>query len=74
MFQTLVVLLVLLRRRYGSGVLVSLPAYLVSRLLLVLNTSERMIFQVLRSDHIPDALASLHLLRIPSACSLRQLC
>lgn len=64
-FQTLVVVLVLSRLDYGNGVLVGLPAYLVRRLQSVLNASARMIFQLRRFDHITDALASLHWLRVP---------
>ena len=64
-FQTLVVALVLSRLDYGNGVLVGLPAYLVRRLQSVLNASARTIFQIRRSEHITDALASLHWLRVP---------
>jgi hypothetical protein len=64
-FQTPMVALVLSQLDYGNGVLVGLPAYLVRRLQSVLNESARMIFQLRRSDHITDALASLHWLRVP---------
>jgi len=64
-FQTLVVVLLLSRLDYGNGVLIGLPTYLVRRLQLVLNASARMIFQLCRSDHITDALASLHWLLVP---------
>jgi hypothetical protein len=64
-FQTLVVVLVLSRLDYGNGVLVGLPAYLVRRLQSVINASARMIFHLRRSDHITDALVSLHWLRVP---------
>jgi len=57
-FQTLVVALVLSRLDYGNAVLIGLPTYLV--LQSVLNASARMIFQLRRSDHITDALPSLH--------------
>jgi len=50
---------------YGNAVLIGLPTYLVRRLQSVLNASARMIFQLPRSDHITDALASLHWLRVP---------
>jgi len=64
-FQTLVVVLVLSRLDYGNGVLVGLPAYLVRRLQSVLNASARLIHQLRRSDHITEALVSLHWLRVP---------
>ena len=64
-FQTLVVALVLSRLDYGNGVLIGLPAYLVRRLQSVLHASARSIFQLRRSDHITDALASLHWLLVP---------
>jgi hypothetical protein len=64
-FQTLVVALVISRLDYGNGLLVSLPACLVRRLQSVLNASARIIFQLRRSDHITDALASLHWLCVP---------
>ena len=64
-FQTLVVVLVLSRLDYGNGVLVGLPAYLVRRLQSVLNASARLIHHLRRSDHITDALVSLHWLRVP---------
>jgi Reverse transcriptase (RNA-dependent DNA polymerase) len=63
--QTLVVALVLSRLDYGNGVLVDLPAYLVRRLQSVQNAAGRLIYNLRRSDHITDALASLHWLRIP---------
>jgi len=58
-------MLVLSRLDYGNDVLIGLPTYLVRRLQSVLNASARMIFQLRRSDHITDALASLHFLRVP---------
>jgi hypothetical protein len=64
-FQTLVVALVQSRLDYGNGLLVGLPAYLVRRLQSVLNASARVIFQLRRSDHITDALVSLHWLCVP---------
>jgi len=54
------------RLDYGNGVLICLPTYLlVRRLQSVLNASARMIFQLRRSDHITDTLASIHWLRVP---------
>jgi len=58
----------------GNGVLVGLPAYLVRQHQSVLNASARMIFQLRRSDHITDALASLHWLCVRSHSNLRSLC
>jgi len=46
-------------------VLVGLPAYLMRRLQSVQNASARLIYQLRRSDHISDALISLHWLRVP---------
>jgi hypothetical protein len=63
--QTLVVTPVLSRLDYGNGVLIGLPAYLLRRLQSVLNASARLIFHLRRSDHITDALVSLHWLRAP---------
>ena len=56
---------VLSRLDYGNGVLIGLPAYLVRRLQSVLNASARLIHHLRRSDHITDALVSLHWLRVP---------
>jgi len=64
-FQTLVVALVLSRLEYGNGILIGLTIYLVRRLQSVLDASARMIFRLRRSDHITDAFASLHWLRVP---------
>jgi hypothetical protein len=63
--KSLVVALVLSRLDYGNGVLVDLPACLVRRLQSVQNAAARLIYNLRRSDHITDALASLHWLRIP---------
>ena len=53
------------RLDYGNGVLVGLPAYLVRRLQSVLNASARLTHHLRRSDHIVDALVSLHWLLVP---------
>ena len=59
--QTLVVSLVLSRLDYGNATLVGLPIYLQRRLeSVLLNASARLIYDLCRSDHITDALASLH--------------
>lgn len=62
--QTLVVSLVLSRLDYGNATLVGLPIHLQRRMQSVLNASARLILDLRRSDHITDALASLHWLRV----------
>ena len=47
------------------GVLVGISAHLVHRLKSVLNAAAWLIFNLKRSDHIADALVSLHWLRVP---------
>jgi len=64
-FQKLVVALVHSRLDYGNGVLVGIPTHLMRRLQSVLNAAARLIFNLKRSDHITDALVSLHWLRVP---------
>ena len=64
-FQTLTVALVNQRLDYGNSTLVGIPAYLMRRLQLALNAAARLIFHLRRSDHITDALVSLHWLRVP---------
>ena len=49
---------------YGNGTLVGLPAYLVHRVQSVQNAAARLAFRLRRSDHITDALVSLHWLRV----------
>jgi len=53
------------RLYYGNGVLVGIPAHLMRRLQSVLNAAARLTFNLKRSDHITDALVSLHWLRVP---------
>ena len=65
MFQTLVVSLAVTRLDYGNGVLVGLPVYLGRRLQSVLNAAARLTYHLRQSDHISDALACLHWLRVP---------
>jgi len=60
-----VVSLVLNKLDYGNAVLVGLPAYLMLRLQSVQNASARLINWLRRSDHISDALVSLHWLFVP---------
>ena len=64
-FQTLTVALVNQRLDYGNSTLVGIPAYLMRRLQSALNAAARLIFHLRRSDHITDALVSLHWLRVP---------
>ena len=62
-FQTLIVLLVLSMMDYGKAILASLPAYMFRHLQSVMNAAARLIYGLHHSDHISDALISLHWLR-----------
>ena len=53
------------RLDYGNSTLVGIPAYLTRRMQSALNAAARLIFNLRRSDHITDALMSLHWLRVP---------
>jgi len=53
------------RLDYGNAVLVGIPTYLVHRLQSVLNAAARLIYHLRPYDHISDALATLHWLRVP---------
>ena len=64
-FQKLVVALVHSWLDYGNGVLVGIPAYIMHWLQSVLNAVAQLIFNLKRSDHITDALVSLHWLLVP---------
>ena len=64
-FQALVVALVVTRLDYDNAVLTGRPVYLSRRLQSVLNAAVRLIFGLRRSDHVSDALISLHWLRMP---------
>jgi len=64
-FQTLTVALVNQRLDYGNSTLIGIPAYLMRILQSALNAAARLIFHLRRSDHITDALVSLHWLRVP---------
>jgi len=44
---------------------VGLPAYLQGHLQFVLNAAPRLVFRLRRYDHVTDALATLHWLRLP---------
>ena len=63
--QMLVVRLVLSRLDFGNSALVGISAYLLRRLQSVLHASARLIYRMNRSEHITDALISLHWLRVP---------
>ena len=64
-FQKLVVALVHSRLDYGNGLLVGITAHLMRRIQSVLNAAARLIVNLKHSDHITDALVSLHWLRVP---------
>ena len=51
------------RLDYGNAVLAGLPAYLFRRLQSVINAAARLICGLRHTDHISDALISLHWLR-----------
>jgi len=53
------------RHDYGNFVLVGLPVYLQRRLQSLLNAAARLVFRLRRYDHVTDALATLHWLRLP---------
>jgi len=59
-FQTLVVALVLTRLDCGNATLSGIPAFLLSRLQSVLNTSVQSIAGLHWLAHITDTLASFH--------------
>ena len=59
-FQTLIASLVLSRLDCGNAVLAGLPGYLFRRLQSVMNAAARLIYGLRHSDHISDALISLH--------------
>jgi len=64
-FQLLVVALVLSRLDYCNSLLIYLLASLIQRLQSVQNAAARLIFNMRRSEHIIDALTSVHWLRVP---------
>jgi len=63
--RSLVMSLVHTRLDYGNFVLVGLPSYLQRRLQSVLNAAARLVFRLSRYNHVSDALATLHWLRLP---------
>ena len=64
-YQTLVTALVLPRLDYRNSTLVGLPICQLNRLQSVLNAAARSIAGLWRSDHVSDAMASFHWLRVP---------
>jgi len=60
-----VVSLVHSRLDYGNFILVGLPAYLQRRIQSVPNAAARLVFRLGRYDHVSDAVATLHRLRLP---------
>jgi len=57
---------------YGNFVFVGLPAYLQRRLQTVLNAAARLVFRLRRYEHVSDALAILHWLRLPERVNFKQ--
>ena len=64
-FQSLVSAFVLNRLDYCNGLLVDLQASLFQRLQSIQNSAARLIYRLRRSEHITDALMSLHWLHVP---------
>jgi len=64
-FRSVVVSLVHSRLDYGNFMFVGLPAYLQRRLQAVLNAAACLVFRLCRYNHVTDALAILHWLRVP---------
>ena len=62
--QTMVTSLVLTRLDYANSVFYGLLAELIRCLQSVQNAAARLVFNLRRSDHVTDALISLHWLRI----------
>jgi len=59
------------RLDYGNSTLVGIPTYLVRGMQSALNAAARLIFNLRRSDHITDALVSLHWLRVSERIDYR---
>ena len=64
-FRKVPKLLVHSRLNYGNFVLVGRSAYLQRQLQSILNAAARLVFRLRRYDHVTDALAILHWLRLP---------
>jgi len=71
--QSLVVALVQSRFDYGNSVLIGLSIHMVRRLQSVQNAAARLICRLRRSDHVTDALVSLHWLHAPEYVPCRTL-
>ena len=57
---------------YGNFILVGVPAYLQRRLQAVLiNAAACLVFRLRRYDHVTDALAILHWLRLPERVNFK---
>ena len=67
-FRSLVVSLVHSRLDYGNFVFVRLPVYLQRRLQ---AAAARLVFRLRRYDHVTDALAILHWLRLPERVNFK---
>ena len=70
-FRSLVAALVHSRFDYGNFILVGSPAYRLRLLQSVLNAAARLTFRLRRYDHVTDALAVLHWLRVPKRVAYR---
>jgi len=64
-FKLLVIVLVLARLDHCNSLLINLPASLIQRLQSVQNAAARLTFNMRQSEHITDALFSLHWLPVP---------
>jgi len=69
--RSLVVSLVHSRLDYGNFVFVGLPAYLQRRLQTVLNAAACLVFRLRSYEHVSDALAILHWLRLPERVNFK---
>ena len=70
-FRSLVAALVHSRFDYGNFILVGSPVYRLRLLQSVLNAAARLTFRLRRYDHVTDALAVLHWLRVPERVDYR---
>jgi len=70
-FRALAVSLVHSRLDYGNFMFVGLPVYLQRRLQAVLNAAARLVFRLRPYDHVTDALAILHWLRVPERVNFK---
>jgi len=55
----------------SNSIFVGLPVYLQRRLQAVLNTATRLVFRLRRYDHVTDAVAILHWLRLPERVNFK---